>query len=173
MVSPPALPLTLTLSRRERGSTLRSQYRPDADPRLVAGDLLAVAALAAQDLDEAAGAMNRHARGTDLDDLADFLAAHRAEDAGGDLSRIEDLQPLAVDRRPGARRRVAAADDVVGRVDVVGPVDARFRIAHPAFISRVRFVLRVLARLAGEHQVGGFKQPGGTAGRHLRRKSRG
>src|SRR6476646_8574752 len=100
--------LTVTGRRMMMQPISIPQYRPHRDARLVAGDLLAVSALAAQHFDEAAGAVNRHARRTDLDDLADLLAADRSEDAGGDLSRVEDLQLLAADRRPGGRRRIAA-----------------------------------------------------------------
>src|SRR3954466_4364793 len=120
---------------RLRWSCSRSQDRSRGDPSLIPRDLLAVAALAAQYFDEAAGAVHGHTLGAGLDDLSDLLAAYRAERRGGDLPRVEDLQLLAVHRRPRPRRRVATADDVVGRVDMLRPAEAGFRVAHPALVG--------------------------------------
>src|SRR6185503_6606140 len=76
------------------------------------------------------------------------LAAHVREAPEEDLLRIEDLQRLAAGGGPGARRRVAAADQVVDVVDRLRPVDARFRGAAPALVARVRLVLRGLLMTA-------------------------
>ena len=75
-------------------------------------ELLAVGGLHARDLEAAVGANHGEAVGFDLDDLA-----HLAGDALGVFRRqrlgVEDLQLLAVERRPRAGRRIAAADQVV------------------------------------------------------------
>ena len=67
------------------------------------------------------------------------------EGARGVFAGVEQLQLLAVEQRPRARRRIAAADQVVDEIDVIVPVDARFGIAAPTFIARLRLVLRTLA----------------------------
>src|SRR5207245_3715709 len=67
------------------------------------GDLLGFLALHLCDLDLAALAGDAHARVADLGHLAD-LALHRAEGAHHVLLRAEELQLLAVDRGPCARR---------------------------------------------------------------------
>src|SRR5262249_17269808 len=75
-----------------------------------------------------------------LDDLAD-LALHRAEGARELLAAVEELQLHAVQRGPGARRRIGCADQVVNRVHVVRPVDPRFGLAEPALVGSLSLVL--------------------------------
>ena len=51
--------------------------------------------------------------------------------------RLEDLQRLAVERRPGAGRRIAAADQTVDLPPGLAPVDAGVVRAAAAFIGRL------------------------------------
>src|SRR5215467_14891718 len=85
------------------------------------GDFLALFVLGLEYLDAAALGGHEEALRADFRDLAD-LALHGAEGAHPMLAAVEDLQPLAVDRGPGARRGIAAAYEVVDEIDVVGPV---------------------------------------------------
>src|SRR5579883_1571222 len=140
-----------------------SEHRPGGDAGLVGGDLLAIAAAAAQHLDEAAAGEHGEALRSRLDDLADLLALDLAEGAGDALARVEDLELLAAYGRPGTGRRIGGADQIVDDLDAVRPVDPRFGIAEPALIARLRFILDRLLRLAGENEIGGFEE-GGDAG---------
>ena len=93
----------------------------------------------------------------DVRDTAD-LSAHLGKPAEGDLAGIEDLERLAADGRPGARRGIASANQVVDVVDGLGPVDPGLSGAAPALVARLRFVLRDLPVRAGDDQVGGLQQ---------------
>src|SRR6266436_4683978 len=94
---------------------------------------LRILGLGLEHLDPTALAGDVHALGPDLDDLAD-LALYGAEPAGQMLPGLEDLDLLAVVRGPGARGRIAAANQVVGEIGVAGPVDASLRAAAPALV---------------------------------------
>src|SRR5574341_1597218 len=129
-ISSPPLPLIpgphcCSLMREE--STIyrsNSKYCPRLDrpsgKQFSGRDFFAVAELGAQHLDAAALGRNLKALVRDFHHLAD-LALDRAERAHRMLARVEDLQFLPFDRRPGAGRGVAAADRVVDEVDVVRP----------------------------------------------------
>src|SRR3954453_18115753 len=81
--------------------------------------------LHARDLDAAVGAHNGEAVGVDRGDLAIFAA-----DALGVFRRdrlgVENLHRLAVERRPGAGRRIAAADEWIDLPPGLAPVDAGY-----------------------------------------------
>ena len=83
---------------------------------------------------------------------------------------VEDLQRLAVERRPGAGRRIAAADQAVDLLPRLAPVDVRIVGAAAAFVGRLRFVLLDARRLAGLHEVDALpaspRRPSGTGGRN-------
>src|SRR5262245_4094654 len=85
-------------------------------------DLRAVVSLDAQNLEAAVGADDREALGRHLDDLAhlapDAFRVHRRQRLG-----LEDLQRVAVQRGPGAGRRIAAADQPVDVLPGPAPVD--------------------------------------------------
>src|SRR5215471_10292989 len=81
----------------------------DGGRELAGVDLLAVGRLYARDFDAAVGADDREAFRLDRDDLAE-LAADPLRVLGGQRLGVEDFQGLAVERRPGAGRRIAAAD---------------------------------------------------------------
>ena len=89
----------------------------------------------------------------DVRDAAD-LAGHVGEPAEGDLAGVEDLERLAADGRPGARRGIASANHVVDLVDRLGPVDPGLGGAAPPLVARVRFVLHRLLVRAGDNRVG-------------------
>src|SRR6185503_21279763 len=99
-----------------------TEDRPDADARalrpLGRTELLGLLALHLGDLDLAALAGDAHRRVGDLGDLAD-LALHVAELAHQVLLRAEELDLLAVERGPRARRGIGGADQVVHARDVV------------------------------------------------------
>src|SRR4051812_37797099 len=115
-------------------------------------DLLAFGRLHAGDLEAAVGADDGDAVGFYRDDLAelagDALRVLRRNGLG-----VEDLDGLAVERGPGAGRRVAAADQAVDLLPGLAPVDLRvLGLAH-AFIGGLRLVLLDARRLAGLHQI--------------------
>ena len=91
-------------------------------------DLLAAGGLNARDLEAAVGADDRKAVGLDRDDLAD-LAGDAFRVFGGQRLGVENLQRLAVERRPGAGRRIAAADQAIDLLPGLAPVD--LRVAGP------------------------------------------
>src|SRR5215831_11519803 len=75
-------------------------------------DLLAIGGLHARDLEATIGADNNETIGFERDDLA-HLAGDALGVLGGDRLGVEDPELLAVDRRPGAGRGIAAADEPV------------------------------------------------------------
>ncbi len=101
---------------------------------------LAVGGLHAGDLEAAVGADDGKAVGFDGDDLAEL-----AGDALGVLRRqrlgVENLQRLAVEGRPGAGRRVAAADQPVDLLPRLAPIDLGVAGPAAAFISGFRLRL--------------------------------
>ena len=66
------------------------------------------------------------------------------------------LQRLAVERRPGAGRGIAAADQTVDLPPRLAPVDLRVVGAAAAFIGRLALVLLDARRLAGLHEIDRF-----------------
>src|SRR5688500_172536 len=107
---------------------------------LSTADLLAVGTACAQHFDRPALRGHAKARLGDVGHFAD-LAAHVGIATEGVFLRVEDLDLLAVQRGPRARRRIAAADHVVDEIDRIGPVDLGFGIAAPAFVARLALVL--------------------------------
>ena len=83
---------------------------------------------------------------------------------------VEDLHGLAVERRPGAGRRIAAADQAIDLLPRLAPVDLGVVGAAAAFVGRLRLVLFDARRLAGLHQVDRLRasprRPSGTGGRN-------
>src|SRR4029079_5266287 len=126
-----------------RGSRSASQdaARLDraAQDQLCSADLLAVAQFRLADVDATALRGDHHAPVLRLDHLAD-LSLHGAERTHELLARVEELQLRAIERRPGARRRIGAADQVVDGVDMVRPVDLRLGLAEPAFVRGLPLV---------------------------------
>src|SRR5512138_120811 len=89
---------------------------------LASADFLAAGGLDAGDLEAAVGADDGEAVAVDGDDLAelaaDALRVFRRQRLG-----VEDAQLCAVDRGPGARRRIAAADQAIDLLPRLAPVD--------------------------------------------------
>src|ERR1051326_8838896 len=106
---------------------LRAQDRADRQVDLGGFDLGAVAEAQARAFDKAALRVNANALGAGRDNLAQFFAAHRAKGRRHNLLRVEEIELLLAgigfQRRPGAGRGVAAADQIVNEIDMVGPVD--------------------------------------------------
>src|ERR1019366_4406363 len=144
-----------------------TQDRTDLQFRLGRGDFLAAVPADALHLDEAALAMDHDIGAVSRHDLADLFALHLGEGAGDALRALEQEQLLAVERGPGAGRRIAAANEVVGEVDVRGPVDVGFGIADDAFVAGVGFVLLMCFGGAGDDLVGGLQQAGDARREHL------
>jgi hypothetical protein len=76
------------------------------------------------------------------------------------LAHSVQLQFLTLERRPGSRSRIAAADEVVDQIEVVVPVDPRFGVAAPTLVARLRFLLHPAHSAAVDDQVGGLLQGG-------------
>ena len=93
-------------------------------------------------LDQPAMRADREAAAFDLHYLAGLEAFHRGEYVHWDFLRLEEIEFLLTPFAPSARRGIAAADEVVNLVGVVRPVDLGFGGAAPAFIGRLRFILR-------------------------------
>ena len=169
--------------------------RIDVESRALAGevgglgpfagvDLLAVGGLHARDLEAAVGADHGEAVGLDRDDLA-----HLAGDALGVLRRqrlgVEDLQLLAVERRPGAGRRIAAADQPVDLLATACPSrcgrcrgrsglrrwpstsSCLMRGALPAFTRSTDFQHRLDAHREQAVEIDGAERVGGADRRLL------
>ena len=94
-------------------------------------DLLAAVGLNAGHLDAPVGANHGDAVVLDSDDLAE-LAGDPLRVLGRQRRYVEYLDRLAVERRPGARRRTAAADERVDLTPGFAPVDARIARAAEA-----------------------------------------
>src|ERR1700722_4710048 len=137
---------------------LHAQYRPNLQPGVAGLDLGAVVEPEARHVDETALRVDADAVRPRRDDLAQFFAAHTAKGRRHDLPRVEQVEPLVAHRRPGARRRIAAADQIVDEIDVVRPVDAAFRFAHPALIGRLVLVLGRFGGAPGHDQLSGLDQ---------------
>src|SRR4029079_16553816 len=69
---------------------------------------------------------------------------------------IENSQRLAINRGPGAGRRIAAPDQPVYLLSGLAPVDFGIARAATAFVGRFRVVLFDTWRLAGFHQIDRF-----------------
>src|SRR5882672_9123503 len=143
--------------RRGAGSAgSAAEESADGEPvlgnELRSGDFLAFFVLRLEDLDTPALRGDEKALRADLRYLAD-LAFHGAERAHEMLAAVENLDFLAVQRGPGSRRRIAAADEVVREIDVARPVDLRLGGAAPALVAGLALVLDDLAVLAGHDEV--------------------
>ena len=100
-------------------------------------DFLAVGRLNARDFEAPIGADHGKAVRFNRGDFAE-LAADPLRVLGRQRLGVEDFQLLAVERRPGAGRRIAAADQTVDLLPGLAPVD--FGVVRPAaaFIGRLR-----------------------------------
>ena len=105
----------------ERLSALSAENRTDGEISLGGCDLLAAVPAHPLHLDEAALAMDQRAGIGDRHHLAELLALHLGKGAGDALAALEQEQLSPVMRGPGARRRVDAADQVVGQIDMARP----------------------------------------------------
>src|SRR5262249_14057079 len=119
-------------------------------------DLAAVGRLYAQDFDAAVGAGNSEAIGLDRDDLT-HLAGNPFWVARRQRFRLEHLEALAVQSRPGAGRRIAAADEIVDLPPRLAPVDAGIICRAAALIGRLAFVLPDARRRAGFDEIDRFQ----------------
>ena len=115
-------------------------------------ELFAVGGLNAGNLETAVGANDREAVSVYGDDLA-----HLAGDTFGVPRRqrrgIENFYRRAVEPRPGAGRRIAAADQAIDLLPRPAPIDVRIVGTATAFIGRFRLVLFDPRRLAGFDEV--------------------
>src|SRR5579871_3297056 len=111
-------------------------------------DLLAAVGLHAGDLEAPIGANHGEAVRLDRDDLAE-LAGDPLRVLGGQRLGIEYFELLAVERGPGAGRRIAAADQAIDLLPGLAPVDLGVLRTAAAFISGRRLVLLDAWRLAG------------------------
>ena len=146
------------MKRRVNSGRARNRVEAHPDRELGRGDelagvdLLAVGGLHARDLEAPVGADDREAVRFHDDDLAHF-AGDALRILGGQRLGVENLHGLAVERRPGAGRGVAPADQRIDLAPGFRPVDARvFGTAAP-LIGRERLVLLEARRLAGLHEV--------------------
>src|SRR5204862_3768595 len=121
-------------SRQSELHRLPAEGRPLGDARVGRFDFRTIIEAHPRHLDKAALSEDSHPLVADRDNLADLAPAHHAEGLSRDLARIEQIEFLLAEFRPGAGCRVAAADQVVDEVDVVGPVYVRRGLAHPAFV---------------------------------------
>src|SRR5258707_11490713 len=119
-------------------------------------DLAAVGRLYAHHLDAAVGAHNREAVGFDGDDLA-HLAGDPFGIARRQRLRLEHLEGVAVEGRPGAGRRITAADEVVDLPPRLAPVDTGVVRGAAALIGRLALVLLDARRLAGFDEIDGLQ----------------
>src|SRR4029077_20472661 len=82
-----------------------------------------------------------------------LLAADSLGVARRQRLRLEDLQCRAVQRGPRARRRIAAADEIVDLLPGLAPIDARIVPPATALVARLGMILLDARRLAGLDQV--------------------
>src|SRR5215471_14620328 len=119
-------------------------------------DLLAVGGLHPGDLEAPVGANHGEAVRLDRDDLAE-LAADPLGVAGGQRLGVEDFQLLAVERGPGAGRRIAAANEPVDLLPGLAPIDLGVIWPAAPLVGRLRLVLLDARRIAGLYQVDRFQ----------------
>jgi hypothetical protein len=98
--------------------------------------------------------------GADLHDFARFAAA-----ISHFFFRVEDMHIPAVQRTPSSRLGVCATNEVPDLLHRFGPVDLDISFAAPAFIGRLRFILRHFGRGAIAHQIHGFDHGFDTHGK--------
>src|SRR3990172_10935915 len=110
-------------STRVSGSQNGSRGDAKGGREFAGGYLLAVLVLRFEHLDPATLRGDEKAAGADLGYFANlaFDVTERAEQV---LAAIENLQFLAPQGGPCARRGIAAADQIVDEFDVVRPVDS-------------------------------------------------
>src|SRR5262249_6483169 len=99
--------------------------------------------------DKAALGEDSHPFLADRDHLADFASAHHAKGLSRELARVEQIEFLLAEFRPGAGCGVAAADQVVDEIDMVCPVYLRLGFANPALVGRPALILGALGRATG------------------------
>src|SRR5204862_3423322 len=155
-------PTAVAAENNRHGLKLCPQYRADRQVNFGGFDLGAVAEAQARAFDKAALRVYTDAFGAGRDDLAQFLAAHRAKGRRHDLLRVKEIElllaGLGFERRPGARRGIAATDQIVDEIDMVGPVDPRLGLAHPALIGGLALILRPFGGAARRDEIGRLQQ---------------
>src|SRR5262245_18765760 len=119
-------------------------------------DFFAVGGLDAGNLEAAIGADNGEPVRFDSGDFTE-LAANAFRVLRRDRLGVENPQLLAVERRPCAGCRIAAADEPVDLLPRFAPVDLRFFRRAASFVGGFRFILLDVGRLAGLHQVDAFE----------------
>src|ERR1700746_2757850 len=105
------------VSRKPRLDREIDRLRP-----LAGFDFLAVGGLDTRDFEAAVGADDGEAVGFNGDDFAE-LAGDSFRIFGRQRLGVEDLERLAVEQRPGAWRRIAAADQPIDLLPGLAPVD--------------------------------------------------
>src|SRR5205823_13904387 len=123
----------LSRGRQATSCESRSSGELGSGRKFASADLGAVG-LYARDLEAAVGADHREAVGLDRDDLS-HLAGDAFRVLPGERLGVEDFQGLAGERRPGAGRGIAAADQAVDLLPRLAPVDAGIVGAAAAFIG--------------------------------------
>src|SRR5262245_8178639 len=146
--------MLLRMKLRLGSAEPRSRGELCARDEFTGSDLGAVRRFHAQDLDAAIGADDGEAVGAHLDDLPE-LARDSLGVAGRQRFDVEDLQGLAIERRPRTGRRVAAADQRIDLAPRLAPVDAGIVSCAAALVRGERVILLDAWCLAGLHEVDG------------------
>src|SRR5262249_9944823 len=119
-------------------------------------DLLAVGRLHARNFDTSVGANDRKAVRLERNDFAELAAdpfrVFRRQRLG-----VENLYLLAVERRPGTGRRIAAADQPIDLFPGFATVDPGILGAATALIGGFGFLLFDARRFAGFDQIDRFE----------------
>src|SRR5262245_25543468 len=111
--------------RQSAAAPLAAEDRPLGDTRFGRFDFRTIIETHSRHLDKASLGEDSHPLVTDRDNLADLASAHHGKGLSRELSRIEQVEFLLAESRPGAGCGVAAADQVVDKIDMVRPVDLR------------------------------------------------
>src|SRR6185437_8990307 len=119
-------------------------------------DFLSIDGLNTRNLEASVGTDNREAvwlNGSNLSELtSDAFGVFRRQRLG-----VKDFQLFAVERGPGARRRIAASDQSVDLFPRLAPVDLGIFGSTAALVCSLAFVLLDARSLARLHQIDGFK----------------
>src|SRR5215475_7616126 len=119
-------------------------------------DLLAVDGLDASNLEAPVRAHDFEAVGLHRYDLAE-LSADTLRVLGRQRFSVEDLELLAVQRRPRPGRGIAAADQAIDLLPRLTPVDPRIVRTAPALVSGLRLVLLEARCPAGLDEINRLK----------------
>jgi len=69
------------------------------------------------------------------------------------LSRAKQVEYYSVTGGPCARRRIAAANEVMNEIDMMVPMDPGLGVAAPAFVAGLTLVLRNFFMFPGNDQI--------------------